>query len=243
MLIGVMERKRERLMADTEYERYLRTDELLRLQKPPEERAHPDELQFQVVHQVSELWMKLIAHELDQASGLLARDQPEAAAFPLERANTVLGLLQEQLTLLRTMSPWSYHAIRRTLGHGSGMDSPGYRKLLSGAPGLWRAFEALLRRQGVDLETVYVEMDRHSALFRIAEGLISYDEGLRRFQYEHLRVTQRTIGLGVLGTGGTAVQELERGLGRSFMPALWEVRDRLTARATQSEAMGGTPYS
>ncbi|HXT34712.1 MAG TPA: tryptophan 2,3-dioxygenase family protein, partial [Chloroflexota bacterium] len=117
------------------------------------------------------------------------------------------------------------------------------RQILSGVPGLWRAFEALLRRQNVDLETVYMEMDRYSALFRLAEGLISYDEGLRRFQYEHLRVTQRTIGLGVLGTGGTAVQDLERGLGRSFMPALWEVRDRLTARATQSEEWGREPHS
>ncbi|HVA91748.1 MAG TPA: tryptophan 2,3-dioxygenase family protein [Chloroflexota bacterium] len=220
-------------MGETEYEQYLRTDELLRLQKPPEARAHPDELQFQVVHQVSELWMKLIAHEIEQVSGLLESDQPVAAAFPLERANTVLGLLQQQLTLLRTMSPWSYHAIRRTLGHGSGMDSPGYRALLSGVSALWRAFEALLGRQNVDLETVYVEAATHPALFRLAEGLISYDEGLRRFQYEHLRVTQRTIGLGALGTGGTAVQEMERGLGRSFMPALWEVRDRLTARAGQ----------
>lgn len=238
-----MNEKREPLMADTEYERYLRTDELLRLQKPAEERAHPDELQFQVVHQVSELWMKLIAHEIDQVAALLAGDQPVAAAFPLERANAVLDLLQQQLSLLRTMSPWSYHSIRRTLGHGSGMDSPGYRRLLSGAPGLWRAFEALLRRQAVDLEAVYVEMDRYPALFRLAEGLISYDEGLRRFQYEHLRVTQRTIGLGVLGTGGTAVQELERGLGRSFMQALWEVRDRLTARAVQGEELGEAPRS
>jgi len=230
-------------MADTEYERYLRTDELPRLQKRPEERAHPDELQFQVVHQVSELWMKLIAHEIEQVAALLARDQPVAAAFPLERANAVLDLLQRQLSLPRTMSPWSYHSIRRTLGHGSGMDSPGYRGLLSGAPGLWRAFEALLRRQNVGLETVHVEMDRYAELFRLAKGLISYDEGLRRFQYEHLRVTQRTIGIGVLGTGGTAVQELERGLGRSFMPALWEVRDRLTARAAQSEELGGAPRS
>jgi tryptophan 2,3-dioxygenase len=43
----------------SDYERYLRTEELLRLQKRPEERAHHDELLFQTVHQSSELWLKL----------------------------------------------------------------------------------------------------------------------------------------------------------------------------------------
>ncbi len=229
-------------MADTEYERYLRTDELLALQKPPEEMAHPDELQFQVVHQVSELWMKLIGHETGRALALMEADQPVAASYPLERANSVLGLLQQQLTLLRSMSPWDYHAIRATLGHGSGMDSPGYRQILGLAGRLGPVFEALLRRQGVELDAVFVEAGAHAALFRLAEGLITYDEGLQRFRYEHLRVTQRAIGLGVMGTGGMAVQELERGLARTFLPALWAVRDRLTARAV-AEAEAGRPTS
>jgi tryptophan 2,3-dioxygenase len=43
----------------SDYERYLRTDDLLALQKPPEERVHHDELLFQTVHQASELWLKL----------------------------------------------------------------------------------------------------------------------------------------------------------------------------------------
>ena len=48
----------------TDYELYLRVPELLRLQKPPSERACPDELLFQVVHQAAELWMKLVDHEM-----------------------------------------------------------------------------------------------------------------------------------------------------------------------------------
>jgi tryptophan 2,3-dioxygenase len=222
-------------MADTGYERYLRTDELLALQKPVEELAHPDELQFQVVHQVSELWMKLVAHEIGRVIALLRDDQPVAAAYPLERANKVLGLLEQQLALLGTMNPWDYHTVRRVLGNGSGMDSPGYRKILGGVGALRQAFETLLERQGVDLETVYVEAGQWPALFRLAEGLINYDDGLRRFQYAHLRIVQRTIGPGVFGTGGTAVRDLERRLGRSLMPALWDVRDRLTARADTGE--------
>src|SRR5439155_26016853 len=51
----------------SDYERYLRTDELLSLQKTAGERAHRDELLFQVVHQSSELWLKLASHEVEDA--------------------------------------------------------------------------------------------------------------------------------------------------------------------------------
>ena len=47
----------------SDYERYLRTDELLSLQRRPEEQAHRDELLFQTAHQASELWLKLLANE------------------------------------------------------------------------------------------------------------------------------------------------------------------------------------
>ena len=53
-----------RAVALTEYEKYIRTEELLSLQKAPDALTCHDEMQFQVVHQASELWMKLIEHEL-----------------------------------------------------------------------------------------------------------------------------------------------------------------------------------
>ena len=56
----------------SDYERYLRTDELLALQKTPEEWAHRDELLFQTVHQSSELWLKLAAHR-GRGGGAAAR--------------------------------------------------------------------------------------------------------------------------------------------------------------------------
>ena len=52
----------------SDYERYLRTDELLALQKPAEEQVHHDELLFQTVHQASELWLKLAGTEVDEAA-------------------------------------------------------------------------------------------------------------------------------------------------------------------------------
>ena len=52
----------------SDYERYLRTDELLALQKTPEEQVHRDELLFQTVHQSSELWLKLACFEVEGAT-------------------------------------------------------------------------------------------------------------------------------------------------------------------------------
>ena len=58
-------------MALTDYEKYIRTDELLALQKTPAELSCHDELQFQVVHQVAELWMKLVGHEIGRVCHLI----------------------------------------------------------------------------------------------------------------------------------------------------------------------------
>ena len=78
--------------AASDYERYLRTDELLALQKPGEERVHRDELLFQTVHQSSELWLKLATTEVDEAAAVLERDPPaqriEPALRLLRRAGT-----------------------------------------------------------------------------------------------------------------------------------------------------------
>ena len=58
----------------SDYERYLRTDELLRLQKTPDEWIHRDELLFQSVHQTSEIWLKLAWNEIEEAGRLVADD-------------------------------------------------------------------------------------------------------------------------------------------------------------------------
>ena len=57
----------------SDYERYLRTDELLELQKTADERVHHDELLFQTVHQTSELWLKLAGTEVDEAAAAIER--------------------------------------------------------------------------------------------------------------------------------------------------------------------------
>ena len=63
----------------SDYERYLRTDELLSLQRAPEEQVHRDELLFQTVHQSSELWLKLACFEVEAATAHLRAHEPAPA--------------------------------------------------------------------------------------------------------------------------------------------------------------------
>src|SRR6059058_6048142 len=94
------------------YERYLRTEELLSLQKPEEELAHHDELQFQVVHQVFELWWKETAFELRSIRILLQQFNLPMAIHLLQRVIRIQHLLLENMRMLETMSPWDFHQFR-----------------------------------------------------------------------------------------------------------------------------------
>ena len=110
----------------SDYERYLHTDELLSLQKTADERAHHDELLFQVTHQSSELWLKLASTEVETGTAQVGGRELRAAVRSLRRAVLCLKLVTEQLDMLELMSPWEYTSgVRPELGHGSGFDSPG----------------------------------------------------------------------------------------------------------------------
>src|SRR6516225_10259033 len=86
--------------AATDYERYLRTDELLSLQKTADAVVHHDEHLFQAVHQSSELWLKLACVEVEAATALLNADGVAAAVRLLRRANGCMRLITEQLLML-----------------------------------------------------------------------------------------------------------------------------------------------
>src|SRR4051812_12395483 len=105
--------------AATDYERYLRTDELLALQKDPREVVHRDEHLFQTVHQSSELWLKLACLEIEQATALVAADTIAAAVRLVRRAGDCLELITDQLHMLEHMSPVDYAVVRTALGHGA----------------------------------------------------------------------------------------------------------------------------
>jgi tryptophan 2,3-dioxygenase len=137
--------------AGSDYENYLRTDELLSLQKTPAEMVHRDERLFQTVHQSSELWLKLACFEIDEAIAQLGQDEIRRALRLLGRADHCIVIVTEALHMLERLSPWEYHEVRKALGHGSGFDSPGFREFRARAPRLWAAFEETRERSGLSL--------------------------------------------------------------------------------------------
>ena len=215
----------------TTYERYLHTDELLSLQKPEDELAHHDELQFQVVHQVFELWWKDAAFELRTVRTLLQQYNVIEATRLLQRVIRIQHLMLENLRMLEMMSPWDFLAFRNELGDGAGTDSPGFHALMQLSPLVWDDFSALLAHEQVALVDVYTHSQQHPLLLACAEALIDYDEIFQLFRTQHFKLAQRMIGPGSIGTGGTPMTILERTLKDSFYPALWEVRNQLTTMA------------
>jgi tryptophan 2,3-dioxygenase len=211
----------------SDYERYLRTDELLSLQKPPEERVHHDELLFQTVHQASELWLKLATTEVGEAAVQLEQGRPAPAIRLLRRAVLCLQYVTTQLDMLGQMSPWEYQEIRVVLGHGSGFDSPGFRRVSQVTQRVGRAFDLLLGRAGLSLEELYQHGREHEDLYQVAELLTEWDERIWVWRFRHYSIVVRALGEESIGTQGTPVQVLGKLIAQRQLPKLWEVRSRL----------------
>jgi tryptophan 2,3-dioxygenase len=221
--------------APTDYEKYIRTDGLLALQKRADELSCHDEMQFQIVHQVAELWMKLIQHELGRAVMLIDEDQLAKASYTLRRTLRIQRLLIEQMDLLDTLAPKDYMTIRTVLGNGSGQESPGFKALLR-LPGeiVWPAVERLLARKKIGVREVYEAHEQHTALYHLFEGLTDFDQALQMWRHRHLLLVFRIIGAGTPSLKGKPSELLERGMKQRFFPALWDVRDEVFAEWTRT---------
>lgn len=227
----------------SDYERYLRTDELLSLQKPSEEFLHKDEMTFQVVHQSSELLLKGVAWELGRARTLIEEGDFLNSARLIRRANQMLDYPISMLHVLETITPYDYHLIRAGLGHGSGLDSPGFLSLLHIGPRLGEAFHARLRNAGLSVDDLYRRHEEFFGLHDVAECLLDFDERVHLFRFHHLKLAQRIIGGGVIGTMGTPVEVLHQRMEHLFYKDLWDVRNQITAKAygaTQKPSTGCT---
>lgn len=214
--------------APSDYERYLRTDELLSLQKTPEDAVHRDEHLFQIVHQSSELWLKLACLEIDAATALLDADAVAAAVRLLRRANDAMQLIVGQLHMLEHMNPADYAIVRTALGHGAGFDSPGFRRIHQLSPALGQGFDALLARRRLAVGDIYRNDAAQEDLYQLAEQLLTWDERNILWRVHHLKVVERIIGGHVIGTQGTPVEVLGKRLDVRFFPELWAVRDQIT---------------
>ncbi len=92
-------------MAKTEYERYIRTDELFALVRDKNALAAHDELLFQVTHQTAELWMLVALHDVEGGIKLLDQDQVGRATDLFSRVAMIEQHLTRQLEILEKMPP------------------------------------------------------------------------------------------------------------------------------------------
>jgi tryptophan 2,3-dioxygenase len=224
----------------TDYEKYIRTEELLALQKAPETLTCHDEMQFQIVHQAHELYMKLVEHELRFVAELLGKDDAARAITHLARVARTQRVLLASIDLLDTMAPTDYMTIRTGLGRGSGQESPGFRTMLR-LPGevVWPAFAKFLERRGTKLRTIYDHPHDHHQLFQLCEGFVDYDQLLQTWRQRHLMLVYRIIGTGTPSLKGKHSDLLAQGLKTRFFPALWDVRDEVFGDWTAAQASKG----
>ena len=226
----------------SDYERYLRTDELLALQKTEEERAHHDELLFQTVHQASELWLQLAWSEVEVATAHLRSGELAPAIRLLRRSVDAMRRVHAALDMLEHMSPWEYTRwIRPVLGHGSGFDSPGFNGVRRVSPELGAAFHELRRNAGLSVVELYQRGRENEELYQVAELLIEWDEWVTLWRVRHFKVIGRIIGEGVVGTQGTPVELLGRLIHQKLYPELWDARNELTEIAKADAVDGSAP--
>ena len=113
------------LSRDSDYTAYLQLDTLLDAQLPLSEPPHHDEMLFIVQHQVTELWIKLIIHEIDAAIACLCADDVPPAVKHLARVKHIQTQIYNQWMVLDTLTPSEYAQFRHVFGNASGTSPAG----------------------------------------------------------------------------------------------------------------------
>ncbi|WP_170575271.1 tryptophan 2,3-dioxygenase [Ruegeria atlantica] len=111
------------------YGDFLQLKTLLNLQKTFQDPAQPDEMLFIIIHQVSELWLKLMHHQLVETRHFLQQDAFGPAMKNLDRVKAIQRQLISAWETLLTMTPADYMTFRQALGNSSGFQSYGYRQI------------------------------------------------------------------------------------------------------------------
>ena len=237
--------------AGIDYGSYLRLDELLALQTPQSTPEHPDELLFIVVHQASELWFKVLRHELDALITALERFDTMRALLAVQRVNVLTEIVAQQLSALDTLPPQRFAQFRGYLGTSSGSQSAQFRAIEATAglrdPHFLAAISehgdppaavqaalareplqtlvlALLAHDHVALEALYMG-PAPTPLFLLVEGLLEFEQRFARWRFLHVQLVERIIGPLTGGSGGTmGAKYLSRTVSHRFFPELWAVR-------------------
>jgi tryptophan 2,3-dioxygenase len=239
--------------SDVEYGSYLRLDQLLTSQTPLTEEH--DELQFIIVHQVFELWFRLILHEISAVKKRLGEDDAIGATRSIRRITDIVRIFPQYVSVLETMHPQDFHAFRGALGGASGLQSeqfrlvemacglaeePSYVEFLRngghwtegmegkvGEETLRTAVERYLERQGITVREAYDRPGDHLGVATLLEACTDLDEAFLTWRFAHVRLAERMIGSGPLGTGGMGAPYLKGTLRYRFFPALWKVREEM----------------
>jgi tryptophan 2,3-dioxygenase len=157
------------LAAESSYGGYLRLDLLLCAQQPRSAPPHHDEMMFIIQHQTSELWMKLLLHELSAAIAHVQADRLEASFKILARVKQVQRQLFEQWAVLETLTPSEYVEFRDALGPASGLQSHQFR-----------AIEFMLGNKAARMMDVHRhDTVGHARLQALLQSPSLYDEFLR----------------------------------------------------------------
>ena len=215
---------------ELDYEVYVRTRELLALQTPVDELVVPDELLFIVMHQTQELWLKCAIFEATNLVEHLDGDRIFPALASLDRVVHIVQILRDQIRVLGTLSPSRFQVIRRSLGNGSGLESPGYNQLLTAAAAAHGALGRLIERRGTTLLDVYQNPEDHADLHRIAERFVDWDSSFQAWLVEHFMLVRRTMGIdkSVRALDGFPTVALGGRMTKPLFPELWNVRVEMT---------------
>lgn len=171
------------LSGQMDYGEYLRLDVLLRAQEPRSSPVHHDEMLFIVQHHVSELWMKLVIHELTEAIRLVREDQLEGSFKVLARVKLIQHQLFDMWGVLETLTPSEYVQFRHVLGKASGFQSAQYRTI-----------EFLLgNKSEASLASHQHHAERHAALERVLRAPSLYDEFLRHMHKRGLKLPKEDV--------------------------------------------------
>jgi tryptophan 2,3-dioxygenase len=174
------------LSRDDDYTGYLHLDRLLEAQAPLSDPPHHDEMLFIIQHQVAELWIKLVIHEIGAAIEHLRKDELAPAVKNLARVRHVQAQLYNQWQVLDTLTPVEYSEFREVFGKASGFQSAQYRILefmlgnknvatmavykhqpewyarlesALNAPSLYEEFLIHLKRRGMDIPQESIDRD------------------------------------------------------------------------------------
>ena len=165
------------------YGSYLGLEALLSAQHPVSSPEHHDELLFIIQHQTSELWLKLILHELRASREFLKSDNLRSALKPLARVKHIQEVLIQQWSVLATLTPSEYAEFRDSLGNSSGFQSVQYRTIEF----------ALGNKNAKMLRVFEVEPENHALLAAELAAPTLYDEFLRYLSRRGLPVPSEIL--------------------------------------------------